>query len=153
MDSAELIRSVALVGHLHHGKTSFMDCLLMQTHPDLQTGKPGSGEEKPVRYTDTLFTEQERGVSIKATPITVVMPDLNEKSFLLNMFDTPGKIRFFRPEGSKGKLRILYSCQVMSTSQMKLRRLLDFAMVSSFLSTRSKVSCWTQSAFWNMPSR
>ena len=87
MDSAELIRSVALVGHLHHGKTSFMDCLLMQTHPDLQTGKPGSGEEKPVRYTDTLFTEQERGVSIKATPITVVMPDLNEKSFLLNMFD------------------------------------------------------------------
>ena len=94
MDSAELIRSVALVGHLHHGKTSFMDCLLMQTHPDLQTGKPGSGEEKPVRYTDTLFTEQERGVSIKATPITVVMPDLNEKSFLLNMFDTPGKMNF-----------------------------------------------------------
>jgi len=38
MDSAELIRSVALVGHLHHGKTSFMDCLLMQTHPELQTG-------------------------------------------------------------------------------------------------------------------
>lgn len=38
MDSAELIRSVALTGHLHHGKTSFMDCLLMQTHPDLQTG-------------------------------------------------------------------------------------------------------------------
>nr|SVE84085.1 EOG090X00RJ [Daphnia pulex] len=94
MDSAELIRSVALVGHLHHGKTSFMDCLLMQTHPDLQTGKPGSGEEKPVRYTDTLFTEQERGVSIKATPITVVMPDLNEKSFLLNMFDTPGHVNF-----------------------------------------------------------
>ena len=94
MDSAELIRSVALVGHLHNGKTSFMDCLLMQTHPDLQTGKPGSGEEKPVRYTDTLFTEQERGVSIKATPITVVMPDLNEKSFLLNMFDTPGKMPF-----------------------------------------------------------
>ena len=42
MDSAELIRSVALVGHLHHGKTSFMDCLLMQTHPELQTGKINS---------------------------------------------------------------------------------------------------------------
>lgn len=38
MDSAELIRTVALIGHLHHGKTSFMDCLLMQTHPDLKTG-------------------------------------------------------------------------------------------------------------------
>ena len=39
MDSAELIRTVALVGHLHHGKTSFADCLMMQTHPDLRTGK------------------------------------------------------------------------------------------------------------------
>jgi U5 small nuclear ribonucleoprotein component len=107
MDSAELIRSVALVGHLHHGKTSFMDCLLMQTHPDLQTGKPGSGEEKPVRYTDTLFTEQERGVSIKATPITVVMPDLNEKSFLLNMFDTPGKLQFSNLQNGEKKMYLI----------------------------------------------
>lgn len=38
MDSAELIRTVALVGHLHHGKSSFMDCLMLQTHPDLTTG-------------------------------------------------------------------------------------------------------------------
>ena len=41
MDSAELIRTVALVGHLHHGKTSFTDCLLLQTHPEFTTG---SGE-------------------------------------------------------------------------------------------------------------
>ena len=53
-------------------------------------GRAGSGEEKPVRYTDTLFTEQERGVSIKSTPVTLVMQDLNDKSFLLNLFDTPG---------------------------------------------------------------
>lgn len=45
-----------------------------------------------MRYTDTLFTEQERGVSIKATPVTIVMQDLNEKSFLLNLFDTPGQL-------------------------------------------------------------
>ena len=49
MDSAELIRSVALVGHLHHGKTSFMDCLLMQTHPELQTGN-----EDPCFYGKTV---------------------------------------------------------------------------------------------------
>jgi U5 small nuclear ribonucleoprotein component len=60
----------------------------------LKTGKPGSGEEKPVRYTDTLFTEQERGVSIKSMPVTLVMQDLNEKSFLLNIFDTPGMLMF-----------------------------------------------------------
>ena len=57
-------------------------------------GRAGSGEEKPVRYTDTLFTEQERGVSIKAMPVTLVMPDLNDKSFLLNLFDTPGHVNF-----------------------------------------------------------
>ena len=44
---------MALIGHLHHGKTSFMDCLMQQTHPDLDTK-----EDKPLRYTDTLFTEQ-----------------------------------------------------------------------------------------------
>ena len=59
MDNACLVRNVALVGHLHHGKTSFVDCLMQQTHPDLKTS-----DGKPIRYTDTLFTEQERGVSI-----------------------------------------------------------------------------------------
>lgn len=37
MDNSNLIRNVALVGHLHHGKTSFVDCLMQQTHPDLQS--------------------------------------------------------------------------------------------------------------------
>ncbi|GLG92783.1 Elongation factor 2 [Gryllus bimaculatus] len=67
MDTPHLIRNVALVGHLHHGKTSFVDCLMQQTHPGLRTI-----EEKALRYTDTLFTEQERGVGIKAVPVTLV---------------------------------------------------------------------------------
>jgi len=89
MDCGDLVRNVALVGHLHHGKTSFVDCLLQQTHPDLAaTG------DKPLRYTDTLFTEQERGVSIKAMPVTLVCQDVREKSLLLNLFDTPGHVNF-----------------------------------------------------------
>ena len=44
MDNANLVRNVALVGHLHHGKSSFVDCLIHQTHPDLQTK-----EDKPLR--------------------------------------------------------------------------------------------------------
>ncbi|KAF5397484.1 hypothetical protein PHET_08754, partial [Paragonimus heterotremus] len=35
MDCPELIRNVVLCGHLHHGKTSFMDCLIEQTHPEI----------------------------------------------------------------------------------------------------------------------
>uniref|UniRef100_S4RT10 Tr-type G domain-containing protein n=1 Tax=Petromyzon marinus TaxID=7757 RepID=S4RT10_PETMA len=47
-----------------------------------------------MRYTDTLFTEQERGVSIKSTPVTMVLPDSKGKSFLFNIMDTPGHVNF-----------------------------------------------------------
>ncbi|KAH6939557.1 hypothetical protein HPB50_019512 [Hyalomma asiaticum] len=89
MDNSELIRNVALVGHLHHGKTSFVDCLIEQTHPHLR-----AKECKNLRYTDTLYTEQEARVSIKASPVTLLLQDLKQKSFILNVFDTPGHVNF-----------------------------------------------------------
>lgn len=88
-DNPNLIRNVALAGHLHHGKTSFVDCLIEQTHPELVVK-----EGHDLRYTDTLFTEQERGVSIKSSPVTLVVPDVRNKSYLLNLFDTPGHVNF-----------------------------------------------------------
>jgi len=77
MDNADLIRNVGLVGHLHHGKTSFVDCLVEQTHPDIQLNP--NVDKALVRYTDTLVTEQDRGVTTKAMPITVVMQDTKNK--------------------------------------------------------------------------
>ncbi|KAI5750537.1 hypothetical protein M8J76_016485 [Diaphorina citri] len=90
MDTPHLIRNVALVGHLHHGKTTMIDCLIRQTHP----GYRQPAEEKNLRYTDTLFTEQERGVSIKASPVTLLLPDVKGKNYLMNIFDTPGHVNF-----------------------------------------------------------
>ncbi|KAK4408971.1 U5 small nuclear ribonucleoprotein component CLO [Sesamum angolense] len=84
-------RNVALVGNLHHGKTTFMDMLVEQTH-HISTFDQNS--EKHMRYTDTRIDEQERRISIKAVPMSLVLEDSNSKSYLCNIMDTPGHVNF-----------------------------------------------------------
>ena len=61
----QLIRNIALVGHLHHGKTMFMDILVEQTH-DLADWEFSKG----IRYTDTRKDEQERKISLKSSAMS-----------------------------------------------------------------------------------
>ncbi|KAF9662816.1 hypothetical protein SADUNF_Sadunf18G0093600 [Salix dunnii] len=91
MSNPTLVRNVALVGHLQHGKTVFMDMLVEQTH-HMPTFDINS--EKHVRYTDTRIDEQERRISIKAVPMSLVLEDSNSKSYLCNIMDTPGHVNF-----------------------------------------------------------
>jgi 116 kDa U5 small nuclear ribonucleoprotein component len=88
MNTPGLIRNVALIGALHHGKTLFMDSLIQVTHEKIWD------PTKNKRYTDTRKDEQERELSIKSTPVTLVMEDIGGKSYLLNILDCPGHVNF-----------------------------------------------------------
>eukprot|EP00842_Homolaphlyctis_polyrhiza_P004068 jgi/Hompol1/4662/HPOL_003823-RA len=85
----ELIRNIAVVGHLHHGKTSFIDTLVAETHDDLAWNT-----SKYERYTDVHEIERVRGLSIKAMPVSLILQNLKGKSHLLNLIDAPGHVNF-----------------------------------------------------------
>lgn len=64
-----------------------MDMLVEQTH-DLRY--EWRNNERPLRYTDTRVDEQSRGISMKSTPMSLILEASNGKSFVMNMLDTPG---------------------------------------------------------------
>ncbi|KAI9802181.1 MAG: hypothetical protein M1825_002901 [Sarcosagium campestre] len=89
-------RNVAFAGHLHHGKTALMDMLVMQTHAldhklERRTGKK---RDEQLRYTDVHILERERGISVKAAPMSLVLQATSGKSHLINILDTPGHVNF-----------------------------------------------------------
>mmetsp|Transcript_101971 Transcript_101971/g.287841 ORF Transcript_101971/g.287841 Transcript_101971/m.287841 type:complete len:985 (-) Transcript_101971:157-3111(-) len=88
MDKPGLIRNVCFLGAMHHGKTLFMDSLVMETH------EKDWKISKDVRYTDSRQDEQDRGVTVKASSMSLVMQDSREKSYLFHVMDTPGHSNF-----------------------------------------------------------
>ncbi|KAF8807906.1 P-loop containing nucleoside triphosphate hydrolase protein [Phlegmacium glaucopus] len=84
----EMIRNVAIVGHLHHGKTALMDMLVFETHKLIWDA------DKPTRYTDTHILSRERQISIKSSPMSLILSNTAGKSHLIHFIDTPGHINF-----------------------------------------------------------
>ncbi|EMR67913.1 putative 116 kda u5 small nuclear ribonucleoprotein component protein [Eutypa lata UCREL1] len=96
MNFPDQIRNIAFAGHLHHGKTAFMDMLVMETHDiaDRLEKRMGRKRDEQLRYTDTTFVERERGLSVKASPMSLVLQSTKGKSHLFNIIDTPGHVNF-----------------------------------------------------------
>ncbi|KAK7541021.1 elongation factor 2 [Phyllosticta citribraziliensis] len=96
MNYPDQVRNVVLAGHLHHGKTAFMDMLVMETHEiqDRLDKRAGRSRDEQLRYTDTHILERQRGVSIKAAPMSLVLQSAKGKSHLFNIMDTPGHVNF-----------------------------------------------------------
>jgi U5 small nuclear ribonucleoprotein component len=90
MHQPELIRNVAFAGQSQHGKTVLMDLLVEETHPGVV-----SDPMEPCRYLDFREDEGLREMTLKAKPMSLVLTDSRDKSYLFNVMDTPGHPDFF----------------------------------------------------------
>lgn len=90
----ERVRNIAVIGNLHSGKTTFIDMLVLQTHSPSIFLSSSLKNFQPLRFMDNHKLEIARGISIEMSPITLLLPDLNEKSFIFNIIDTPGHSNF-----------------------------------------------------------
>lgn len=88
----DLIRNVTVCGHLHHGKTLLCDMVIQQTHnPPKQPGRPREWDlNREYKWTDNRRDEVDREISLKCSPLTVLLPDSRDKSYMFNIMDTPG---------------------------------------------------------------
>src|SRR5437867_920206 len=78
-----LLRNVAIIAHVDHGKTTLVDALLHQS------GTFRANERVAERALDNIDLERERGITILAKNTAVHYTDL-----LINIVDTPGHADF-----------------------------------------------------------
>merc|ERR1712060_192044 len=93
MDDAHNIRNMSVIAHVDHGKSTLTDSLIAKA------GIIAGENAGNARFTDTRDDEQERGITIKSTGVSLyyetdVVEAGTPKPYLINLIDSPGHVDF-----------------------------------------------------------